>query len=114
MANLIPPPLTYPGVYVVEIPQSSRGVTPAPTSITAFLGRAVMGPVNEPTLVQTFGDYQQLFGGNASGYTMPRAVQDFFNNGGSQARIVRLVDLYPPPPPLNIPTDTLVGCAAVL
>lgn len=114
MANLIPPPLTYPGVYVVEVPQSSRGVSPAPTSITAFLGRAVLGPVNTPTMIQSFGDYQQFFGGNASGYTMPRAVADFFNNGGSQALIIRLVDLYPPPASLDVPADTLVGCSAVL
>ncbi|MFO0614284.1 MAG: phage tail sheath C-terminal domain-containing protein [Polyangiaceae bacterium] len=114
MANLISPPLTYPGVYVVELPKAgAQGVTPAPTAITAFLGRAVMGPVNTPVSIGSWAEFQQFFGGQASGYTMPRAVQDFFNNGGSQALIVRLVDLYPASVPSPSP-NVMIGDSAVI
>ncbi len=38
---------TYPGVYIEEIPGGVRTITGVATSITAFVGRAQRGPVNE-------------------------------------------------------------------
>jgi phage tail sheath protein FI len=81
---------TYPGVYVEEVPSGVRTITGVATSITAFLGRAVWGPVNEPTAVNSFGDFERLFGGLHAGYPMSYSVRDFFRNSGSQALIVRL------------------------
>ncbi len=43
----MPVTLTYPGVYVEEIPSGVRTVTGVATSITAFIGRALRGPVND-------------------------------------------------------------------
>jgi phage tail sheath protein FI len=83
---------TYPGVYVQELPSSVHPITGVATSITAFIGRALRGPTNAPTTINSFGDFQRNFGGlwanSALGYT----VQDFFMNGGSQAIIVRLFE----------------------
>jgi uncharacterized protein len=84
------PPISYPGVYVQEIPSGVRTITGVPTSITAFMGRAPRGPVNEPTAVFNYGDYERVFGGLDLNSTMSYAVRDFFNNGGGQALIVRL------------------------
>ena len=81
---------TYPGVYVEEIPSGVRTITGVATSITAFVGRAVTGPVNDPTIINSFGDFQRIFGGLDVDYPMGYAVQDFYLNGGSQAVIVRL------------------------
>ena len=39
---------TYPGVYIEEVPSGVRPITGVATSITAFVGFARRGPVNEP------------------------------------------------------------------
>src|SRR6187401_3509936 len=81
---------TYPGVYIEEIPSGVRTIVGVATSITAFIGRASRGPVNDPTVVLSFGDFERRFGGLGLAYPMSYAVRDFFVNGGSQALIVRL------------------------
>ena len=81
---------TYPGVYVEEIPSGVRTITGVATSITAFIGRAKRGPVNEPRTINSFADYERTFGGLDLNSTMSFAVRDFYLNGGSQAIIVRL------------------------
>ena len=81
---------TYPGVYVEEIPSGVRTITGVATSITAFIGRALRGPTNEPILINNYGEYERIFGGLWNESTMSFAVRDFYNNGGSQAVIVRL------------------------
>ncbi|NEQ82882.1 MAG: hypothetical protein F6K26_22370 [Moorea sp. SIO2I5] len=42
---------TYPGVYIEEIPSGVRTITGVATSITAFIGRALRGPTDEPILI---------------------------------------------------------------
>jgi phage tail sheath protein FI len=86
----MPATLTYPGVYIEEIPSGVRTVTGVATSITAFLGRAPRGPTNEPTTINSFGDFERQFGGLGLNYPLSYAVRDFYLNGGSQAIIVRL------------------------
>lgn len=81
---------TYPGVYIEEVPSGVRTITGVATSITAFIGRAKRGPINEPVPIFNLGDYGRLFGGMGVDYPMSYAVRDFFNNGGGQALIVRL------------------------
>lgn len=88
----VPPPISYPGVYIQELQSGVRTIVGVPTSITAFLGRAPRGPVNEPVTVTSFGDYVRTFGGLDLDSTMSYAVRDFFLNGGGQAIVVRLVN----------------------
>src|SRR5205814_1973392 len=83
---------TYPGVYIEEIASGVRTITGVATSITAFLGRAAWGPVNAPTTVNSFGDFERQFGGLSELIPMSYAVRDFFLNGGAQALIVRLIN----------------------
>ncbi|MDL1977365.1 MAG: phage tail sheath subtilisin-like domain-containing protein [Deltaproteobacteria bacterium] len=87
----MPAPLTYPGVYIEEIPSGVRTIVGVATSITAFIGRALRGPVNEPSRIQSFGEYERIFAGLWSSSTMGYAVQHYFLNGGTDALIVRLV-----------------------
>lgn len=91
MSALVRPPTSYPGVYVQEIPKAGRTLSGVQTSVTAFLGRSWMGPVNEARTLTSWGDFERLFGGAHPDYPMSYAVRDFFNNGGSTAVIVRLV-----------------------
>jgi phage tail sheath protein FI len=85
----MPAPLTYPGVYIEEIPSGVRTITGVATSITAFLGRAPRGPVDNPETITSLADYDRRFGGLAAAYPMSYAVRDFYQNGGSTALIVR-------------------------
>ena len=87
----MPTTATYPGVYIEEIPSGVRTITGVATSITAFIGRAERGPVNEPTTINSFGDYERSFGGLSLLSTMSYSVRDFYLNGGSQAIIVRVI-----------------------
>jgi hypothetical protein len=82
--------VSYPGVYVQEIPSGVRTITGVATSITAFVGRALYGPDDVPVTVNSFGDFERIFGGLWTGSNLGYAVRDFFQNGGGQAIIVRL------------------------
>jgi phage tail sheath protein FI len=81
---------TYPGVYIEEIPSGVRTITGVATSITAFLGRAARGPVNEAVSINSYSDFERTFGGLWVESTLGYAVRNFYLNGGSQAIIVRL------------------------
>lgn len=87
---LVAPRVTYPGVYIQEVESDVRTIIGVDTATTAFIGRALRGPVNEPVVINNYADFIRTFGGlwldNALGY----AVDDFFRNGGSKAVIVRL------------------------
>jgi uncharacterized protein len=91
----MPAALTYPGVYVEEIPSSVHTIVGVATSITAFVGRAERGPVNVATTINSFGDFQKQFGGLWEESSLGFAVNDFYLNGGSQAIIVRLYNADP-------------------
>jgi uncharacterized protein len=81
---------TYPGVYIEELSSGVRTITGVATSITAFIGRALKGPLSEPIRVQNFGEFQRQFGGLWRESTMSYAVQQYFLNGGQDALIVRV------------------------
>jgi phage tail sheath protein FI len=83
---------TYPGVYIEEVPSGVRTITGVATSITAFIGRAERGLVNEPTTISSFADYERMFGGLSTLSTMSYAVRDFYLNGGSRAIIIRVAN----------------------
>jgi phage tail sheath protein FI len=87
----MPIPLTYPGVYIEEVPSGVHTITGVPTSIAAFVGPAVSGPANEPRTIFSYADYTNVFGGLDVHYPLSYAVRDFFANGGGQAIIVRVV-----------------------
>jgi uncharacterized protein len=81
---------TYPGVYIEEIPSGVRTITGVATSITAFIGRALKGEIDEPVRVQSFGDFERLFGGLWDKSPMSYAIEQFFRNGGQDAIVVRV------------------------
>ncbi len=88
----MPSVLSYPGVYIEEIPSGVRTISGVATSITAFIGRAAKGPVNEPIMINSFADFERIFGGLWTSSLLGFAVSDFYQNGGSQAVIVRLFE----------------------
>jgi phage tail sheath protein FI len=85
---------TYPGVYIEEISSGVRTITGVATSITAFIGRTLRGPTDadaaSPVVINSYGDFERIFGGLWADSTLGYAVRDFYRNGGAQAIIVRL------------------------
>lgn len=90
-------------VVTAEQPGSIRVIARAATSIAAFIGRALKGPVNEPVPVRSFADYTRVFGGLWQPSTLSYAVEQFFENGGRCAVIVRVVN-GARPPTLTLPS----------
>src|SRR6516162_6779977 len=80
---------TYPGVYIQELPSAVHPITGVATSIGAFVGYTARGIDNRAQQIFSFSDYERLYGGLASNSELSYAVQQFFNNGGTQAWVVR-------------------------
>ena len=92
----MPATLSYPGVYIEEVPSGVHTITGVATSIAAFVGSAARGPTDDdplsPVTINGFADFERIFGGLWSDSAMGYAVRDFFLNGGSQALIVRIFE----------------------
>ena len=87
----MPLPLTYPGVYIEEVPSGVRTITGVATSIGLFIGWAARGPIDEAVRIFSFADYERTYGGLDQRTLLGYAVQQFFDNGGSDAYVIRLV-----------------------
>ena len=88
----MPAALTYPGVYVEEVPSGVRTIAGVATSITAFVGAAPRGPLDAPVRVQGWAEYERVFGGLSRSSPLSYAVSHFFLNGGTDALVVRVAN----------------------
>ena len=86
----MPSEFTHPGVFIEGVSSGVHPIEGVPTSVTAFVGWARKGPLNKPTKIGSFADYERIFGGLWPFSTMSYAVQHFFLNGGAEALIVRV------------------------
>lgn len=104
----MPVALSYPGVYVEELPSAVRTISGVATSIAAFVGCAQRGPTDASVLVSNYSDFTRLYGGLWANSPLSYAVQQFFLNGGTQAVIARVVNI-----PLTVnPGDPPAAAAA--
>jgi phage tail sheath protein FI len=103
----MPATLAHPGVYIEEIPSTARAITGVATSTTAFVGRAMHGPVDDPQTLGSYADFERVFGGLWKESRLGFAVRDFFNNGGGKAIVVRLYNTNTAPgaPPATAAID---------
>jgi hypothetical protein len=85
------------GVELAEKNRPQLGIARVSTAIAAFVGRTLKGPVNRPVLVVSFAQYQQHFGGLWQPSTLSYAIEQFFENGGREAYVVRVVNGARPP-----------------
>ena len=69
-----------------------RSIARLATARTAFVGRTLRGPVDRPVFIKSFGDFQHIFGGLWQPSPLGYAVEQFFDNGGREALIVRVVN----------------------
>ncbi|MFG3257562.1 phage tail sheath family protein [Streptomyces sp. NPDC048172] len=80
------------GVTVVEVDgRSAPTITAAPTSLAGLLVRSQRGAPNRAVRVRGFADFVSVFGGYIPGAYGAHAVRGFFDNGGSDAFVVRVV-----------------------
>jgi phage tail sheath protein FI len=84
--------VSYPGVYVQEVPSGSRTITGVATSIALFIGMAKRGPLWTPVRVLSFTEFERTFSADDSMGELPHQVRQFFLNGGQQAIVVRVAD----------------------
>ncbi len=80
------------GLKVQEERRPDQSIARLGTARTAFVGRTLRGPVNKPVLLKNFAEFQQAFGGLWQPSTLGYAVEQFFDNGGREALIVRVVN----------------------
>ena len=96
-----------PGVYVEEVDKGTKPIEAAGTSTAAFVGitaeasrkaidaatgeRVVVeSRLNKPTLVTSWTQFTDIFGGFTSGAYLPDAVYGYFANGGGPCYITSL------------------------
>jgi len=77
---------------VTEGPGADNAIARRPSAVTAFVGRALRGPVNRPVAVRSFAEFQHAFGGLWQPSTLSYAIEQFFENGGQVALVVRVVN----------------------
>ena len=88
--------LISPGVLARE--NDISFIAPAPVEAgAAFIGPAVKGPVEDPVVVTSYGQYQRLFGttfesgSNKYEFLTSLAIKSYFNQGGNSALVARVV-----------------------
>ena len=81
---------SYPGVYIQELPSPVHTIAGVATSIAAFVGYTPRGIDGRAQVCFSFSDFERLYGGLASNSELSYGVQQFFQNGGTQAYIVRV------------------------
>jgi uncharacterized protein len=79
-----------PGVYVEEVDAGSRPIEGVGTAVAAFVGLAEKGPVNEPTLVSNWTQFNEKFGDFIPGSYLAHSVYGYFLNGGGNCFVVRI------------------------
>jgi len=80
------------GIEVQEERGPDQTITRLGTARTAFVGRTLRGPVNRPMLITSFTEFQHVFGGLWQPSPLGYAVEQFFDHGGREALIVRVVN----------------------
>lgn len=86
----MPTALTYPGVYVEELPGGARPIAGVATSTTAFVGFFPEGPTDRPRMVSSFADFARHYGGLDSRSEASYQVRQYFINGGQRAVLLRV------------------------
>jgi hypothetical protein len=79
-------------IVVTEGPGADNSIARRPGAVTAFVGRTLRGPANRPVLIRSFNEFHNLFGGLWQPSALSYAVEQYFENGGREAVIVRVVN----------------------
>lgn len=78
-------------VVVVEEPPRAPSIPTISTSVVGAVGITERGPIGVPTLVTSFEQFVDIFGGYVANSDLVLAADGFFQNGGQQLWVVRTV-----------------------
>ncbi|HEU4654219.1 MAG TPA: hypothetical protein VFS47_09535 [Steroidobacteraceae bacterium] len=95
------------GISFINSPEAQQSIARASAQATAFIGRTLRGPLNYPIRVRSFADFQQVFGGLWQPSPLSYAVEQFFEQGGREAIIVRVAN-GAAPTTLSLPCEDRV------
>ena len=82
--------VSYPGVYIEEVPSGVHTITGVATSIAAFFGRTAKGPINKAVRCLSMSDFTRGFEGPHPDNDLAQSVRQFFDNGGTDCYIIRV------------------------
>jgi len=80
------------GITVTEMAPMDQPIDVLPETTAAFVGRALRGPLNNPVLTSSFGEFRRRFGDVWSRSSLGPAVMQFFEHGGKNLYIVRVAN----------------------
>jgi Bacteriophage tail sheath protein len=80
---------TYPGVYIEEVPSGVHTIAGVATSIAAFIDCFNRGRANRPIHLLSLADFERELGGLRIDSEGSYAIQQFFQNGGTEAWVIR-------------------------
>lgn len=89
--------LALSGIFIDEQNGPENAIARGAAGVTAFVGRALKGPLDTAVALNTFADYQRIFGGLWQPSTLSYAVEQFFECGGQTAVVVRVANGAQPP-----------------
>jgi Bacteriophage tail sheath protein len=105
--------VTYPGVYIQEVPSGVRTIAPVSTSICAFIDFFREGPMNEAVQIDGKAGFDRVFGGLYKDSEASYAIDQFFTNGGTRAFVVRVASGTPKAATVILSTHAKAGSGQV-
>lgn len=84
--------LSYPGVYVQELPSGVHTIVGVPTAIGMFLGRSKKGELKKPVRCLSYPDFERNFSTEYADSDLAREVRLFYDNGGADCYVMRIAD----------------------
>jgi uncharacterized protein len=76
-----------PGVYVEEVSYRARSIEGVSTSTAGFVGTTAIGPLNEPCLVTSFAEFEEIYGDQCH---LAPAARAFFGQDGRRLFVQRV------------------------
>lgn len=95
-----------PGIYIEEVPSQINVVSGVTTSTMGIVGWTKRGPTNTATLVNSYPEFDRIFGGLTRNSFLPISMAAYFANSGRRAYVVRVV------PSDSTKSDGFIGCKA--
>jgi uncharacterized protein len=89
---MVTPALSYPGVYVQEVPSGVRTIVGVGTSIGMFIGASGKGPIGHAVRILNYSAFRDRFGEDLTVGQLSQYVRLFFLNGGTDCYVMRIAD----------------------
>ncbi len=105
--------VSYPSVYIQEVPSGVRTISPVATSIAAYVGYFKQGPMNVATEINGKAGFDRIFGGLYAKSEASYAIGQFFGNGGGKAYVVRVASGTPAASSVTVQSHPKAGVGQI-